>query len=203
MFRRTSGNAVGAFRGGGGAAKPRGMTRLILRRAGPDDAETLSRLGRDTFVETFGHLYPPEDLSAYLAGAYDVAATRASLADPGQASWLVEARRGDDRTAAVGYAAAGPCGLPHPEVGPGALELKRIYFLKSAQGAGEGGRLFGAVMDWMADRSPPDIWIGVWSENLGAQRFYARRGFSKVGEYGFPVGRTVDREFILRRRPAF
>ena len=58
-------------------------------------------------------------------------------------------------------------------------------------------------MDWMTEQSPPDLWIGVWSENLGAQRFYARRGFQKVGEYGFHVGRTVDREFILRRRPAF
>jgi ribosomal protein S18 acetylase RimI-like enzyme len=55
----------------------------------------------------------------------------------------------------------------------------------------------------MAAQAPPDIWIGVWSENLGAQRFYARRGFEKVGEYGFPVGKTLDHEFILRRRPAF
>jgi ribosomal protein S18 acetylase RimI-like enzyme len=55
----------------------------------------------------------------------------------------------------------------------------------------------------MTEQSPPDLWIGVWSENLGAQRFYARRGFQKVGEYGFHVGRTIDREFILRRRPAF
>ena len=175
------------------------MTDPILRLAGPDDAGALSRLGRDTFVETFGQLYPPEDLSTYLEGAYDLGATRASLADPAQASWLVEAPDGSP----IGYATAGPCGLPHPEVGAGALELKRIYLRKSAQGAGAGGRLFDAVMNWMAERSPPDIWIGVWSENLGAQRFYARRGFVKAGEYGFPVGRTVDREFILRRRPAF
>jgi diamine N-acetyltransferase len=39
----------------------------------------------------------------------------------------------------------------------------------------------------------------VWSENLGAQRFYGRYGFDKVGEYGFVVGKTIDREFILKR----
>jgi len=82
-------------------------------------------------------------------------------------------------------------------------ETKRIYLAGPAQGAGVGGRLFDEVMDWMAAQAPPDIWIGVWSQNLGAQRFYARRGFEKVGEYGFPVGKTLDREFILRRRPAF
>ena len=52
---------------------------------------------------------------------------------------------------------------------------------------------------WLLQDGPRDIWIGVWSENFGAQRFYERQGFAKVGEYGFHVGRTVDREFILRR----
>jgi ribosomal protein S18 acetylase RimI-like enzyme len=41
----------------------------------------------------------------------------------------------------------------------------------------------------------------VWSENFGAQRFYARYGFEKAGEYLFPVGDTNDLEFILRRLP--
>ena len=44
-----------------------------------------------------------------------------------------------------------------------------------------------------------DVWIGVWSENHGAQRLYARHGFEKVGEYEFKVGQTRDHEFILRR----
>ena len=43
------------------------------------------------------------------------------------------------------------------------------------------------------------IQLSVWSGNLGAQRFYARHGFSKVGEHTFPVGRVVDLEFTLRR----
>ena len=52
---------------------------------------------------------------------------------------------------------------------------------------------------WLEKDGPRTLWIGVWSENLGAQRFYARYGFHKVGEYEFPVGETRDREFILRR----
>ena len=175
------------------------MNPPILRRATTADAALLARIGRETFVETFGHLYPAEDLAAYLPSAYDLEATRESLEDSLQASWLLETETGEP----LGFATAGPCGLPHPGVGAGALELKRIYLAGPAQGAGVGGRLFDEVMDWMAARAPPDIWIGVWSENLGAQRFYARRGFEKVGEYGFPVGKTLDREFILRRRPAF
>ena len=46
-----------------------------------------------------------------------------------------------------------------------------------------------------------DVWIGVWSENYGAQRLYRRFGFDKAGEYEFVVGETRDREFIFRRVP--
>lgn len=170
------------------------MGEPTIRRAGPQDAETLSALGARTFSDTFAHLYDPEDLAAFLAEAYGLERTRADLADPAKASWLVEADG-----AAVGYALAGPCGLPHEAVTPGCGELKRIYFLKAHQGGGLGGRLFAEAMAWLQADGPRDVWIGVWSENFGAQRFYERHGFAKVGEYGFAVGRTVDREFILRR----
>jgi len=170
------------------------MTEPAIRRAGAADAETLSALGAQTFRETFAHLYPPEDLEAFLAEAYGLARTRADLADPAKASWLVEAGG-----RAIGYALAGPCGLPHTDVTPACGELKRIYFLKDHQGGGLGRALFAQVMDWLLQDGPRDVWIGVWSENHGAQRFYERQGFSKVGEYGFEVGRTVDLEFILRR----
>ena len=166
-----------------------------IRRAGPADAQVLSDLGARTFRDTFAHLYDSLDLADFLAEAYGLERTRADLADPAKAHWLVEAADGR----AIGYAQAGACGLPHDEVTPGCGELKRLYFLKDHQGGGLGGRLFAQVMAWLQASGPRDVWIGVWSENLGAQRLYGRHGFAKVGEYGFRVGRTVDREFILRR----
>jgi ribosomal protein S18 acetylase RimI-like enzyme len=170
------------------------MTEAVIRRAGPADAPTLAALGAQTFRETFAHLYPPEDLEVFLADAYGLERTRADLADPAKASWLVEA---DGR--AIGYALAGPCGLPHDDVTPACGELKRIYFLKDHQGGGLGKALFAEILAWLQSDRPRDVWIGVWSENFGAQRFYERQGFEKVGEYGFEVGKTVDREFILKR----
>jgi ribosomal protein S18 acetylase RimI-like enzyme len=54
-------------------------------------------------------------------------------------------------------------------------------------------------MAWLERDGPRDLWIGVWSENVGAQRFYGRHGFVRVGDYGFQVGSVTDHEFILRR----
>ena len=61
-----------------------------------------------------------------------------------------------------------------------------------------GTRLFEAALEWLETHYSP-LYIGVWSENDGAQRPYGRYGFVKVGEYGLRVGRTIDRELILRR----
>jgi len=167
-----------------------------VRRAGPQDAAALAAIGRVTFSETFGHLYPAEDLESFLNDAHGEGRAQADLADPSVAAWLAEV---DGRT--VGYALAGPCSLPHPAAAEDDGELKRLYLLASAQNGGLGARLMQAAMDWLERDRPRVIWIGVWSENFGAQRFYRRWGFSAVGAYDFPVGRTVDHELILRRAP--
>ena len=173
------------------------MTSLNIRKARPGDETALVDIGRRTFTETFGHLYPPQDLAHFLRTAHDEAVCAAELADPAFGLWLVEADG-----AAVGYCQAGPCTLPHPEARPADGELKRLYLLKAFHGGGVGGRLLAQVLDWLEKDGPRPLWIGVYFENFGAQRLYARHGFEKVGEYEFIVGGTRDPEFILRRLPA-
>lgn len=170
---------------------------LIVRRATPDDAASLAALGAATFTEAFGHLYVPEDLQAFLQESHSVDAYAKALADSRYALWLAEA---DGR--AIGYAQAGPCGLPHADVRPEDGELKRLYVRAGAQNAGTGRALMDAAMAWLLRDGPRTLWVSVWSENYGAQRFYARYGFSFAGEYAFIVGRQRDREFIYRRPTA-
>lgn len=170
------------------------VAMITVRRAAVADAETLHGLGRGTFVETFGHLYPPEDLDAFLDAAYATDKFAHELADPATAIWLAE-RDG----VAVGYAQAGACGLPHDDVTPDCGELKRLYLYKSEQGSGLGGRLLALALEWL-ERPGRRLWIGVWSENHGAQRLYGRHGFERAGQYEFPVGRVRDQEFIMMRR---
>lgn len=169
---------------------------MRIRRATPDDAAAVTRIATATFSETFGHLYPAQDLQAFLEEAYSLERAQVVLAHPDYAIWLVE-----HDGAVVGHAAAGPCGLPHAEVRPGDGELKRLYLLRAHQNGGWGARLFETALAWLERDGPRTLWVGVWSENLGAQRFYARYGFEKVGTYEFPVGQVRDLEFILRRPP--
>lgn len=165
-----------------------------IRRAKPGDAEALAAIGRATFVESFGHLYPPEDLDAFLAEGHSAQRAKADLANPAKAAWLVEAG-----SEVVGYALACPAKLPHPQVTAACGELDRIYLLADHRGGGVGSRLIAEVFAWLERDGPRRIWLGVFSENVGAQRLYARHGFEVVGSYKFVVGKTLDHEFIMRR----
>lgn len=168
---------------------------MRIRRATAADAEVLSAISRETFSETFAHLYTPEDLAWHLDFSYAPQKYVDALDEQGCAAWLLE----DDGGEVQGYAFVGPCGLPHADVQPGDMELKRLYLRGDVQNGGWGARLFAIAERWMLDNGPSALWVGVWSENFGAQRFYQRHGYAKVGEYLYPVGETRDLEFILRR----
>lgn len=167
-----------------------------IRRATLADVPELARLGRATFIEAFGHNYAPEDLEEFLGRAHSEAAYARLVGDAKIAAWLT----GGDDGSGVAYAIAGPCKLPVAGMEPGAGEIRQLYLRAAVQNRGLGTRLLLTALDWLAVQGRHPIYVGVWSQNPGAQRLYARFGFEKVGEYDFPVGRVLDREFILRRR---
>ncbi len=55
---------------------------ITYRDARPDDAEALSAMAQQSFIETFGPLYAPADLDAFLEQAMSPAAYARQLADP-------------------------------------------------------------------------------------------------------------------------
>jgi len=171
---------------------------FTIRIATPDDAATLAVLARETFIETFGHLYPPSDLADFLESSYALDTVRAQIADPRQ-RWLIAEASADANGGALGYSQAGPCSLPHPEVRDAHGELKRIYLRAEAKGTGLGRELMQQTLDWIEQSFEGPVWIGVWSENHRAQALYRKFGFDKAGEYEFAVGETRDHEFILMR----
>ena len=50
-----------------------------------------------------------------------------------------------------------------------------------------------------AARGADEVQLSVWSGNHGAQKFYARYGFSKVADITFLVGEQMDEEFLFAR----
>jgi GNAT superfamily N-acetyltransferase len=171
----------------------------VIRRAVAADAGILSALANQTFIETFiedlAIPYPKADLDWFLDYANSPAAMAARLADPNTAVWLAE-REGE----AVGYMIAGPADLARDDLEASDGMLHRLYVVRPAQGHGLAARMMDEALAWLSSTYSARPWLVVFSENLRAQRFYARYGFEICGEYDYPVGSWLDREFVMRRR---
>ena len=177
------------------ASETRPGSSAAIRRARGTDAAKLAEITAATFVETFAHLYPPQDLHRFLQEKSTPEACARLLAEPGVAAWFISAADDVPR----GYVVVGPCKLPVENLEPLAGELRQLYIRAEFQSHQLGSGLLTTALEWLDAQQRCPLYVGVWSENHGAQRLYARRGFVKVGEYGFKVGASVDHEFILKR----
>jgi ribosomal protein S18 acetylase RimI-like enzyme len=167
---------------------------VVYRDAQAEDAEALAALGRKTFVDTFGHLYPPDDLAAFCDQIYATPAQAALIAHP-----KTVIRIASQGAELVGYCQMGDFKLPFDPGGRRAMEIHRLYVIARVQGAGVAAALMEWALTRMRVQGAQDAFLGVYQDNPRAQRFYMRHGFEIVGTYKFPVGATIDDEFIMRR----
>ena len=169
------------------------MDSPACRDAGPADAARLATLGRDSFTETFGHLYSPENLAAFLSG-HSESGWRAELGDP---RFAVRIAQVGGRP--VAYAKLGPPSLPFEVSGP-SIELRQFYVLAAWHGSGIAAELMAWVLAESRRRGAEQLFLSVFVDNRRARRFYERYGFDYVGKYHFMVGSHADDDLIMRLR---
>lgn len=164
---------------------------LEYRDGTSEDAAIIERLYRESFVDTFGHLYGPADLSAFLAGA-TVEDWREELKDPDMHFRIAFA---DGRPA--GFARVGPGTMPK-QMQHGAVELRQLYLLPEFKGQG----IATVLMDWVIDdargRGAQHLYLSVFVDNHRARRLYQRYGFVEEGPYAFMVGNHADEDIVMR-----
>ena len=168
------------------------MKPISIRDARLADIPALAALGAATFAGTFQSLYSKENLSRFLDAYHSQSYYRQALSDPSVRLWIAE-QDGE----LVAYAKASPNSLPCDPPRPDALELSRLYTLKSHQGLRIGHDLMEEIISHAKRQNHDDVVLSVFSENFGAHRFYARYGFTKIGEYKFQVGDHFDAEWIM------
>ena len=167
-----------------------------LRDATPADVEALCRLATDAFLAAFGHLYRASDLDAFLAENRAVEVYRAHLTDP---NTRIEVAERDGALAAY-VMIHWPSEFASESDALRPLALHQLYCDPAMIGQGIGARL----MDWALGQAramgSDAVQLSVWSKNHGAQRFYARYGFTRIADIGFMVGTHRDEEFLFELR---
>lgn len=170
------------------------MPGIIIRRADLADAKLLTELGTQTFTETFSAENSEENMRAYLSTAFNVAKQAEELLDSQRYCFV-----GELDGVASGYAMLKQGEPPSSVSDKNAIELVRIYVLKSAVGLGLGGELMKACLELAASLGHKTIWLGVWERNYRAHSFYKRWGFEQVGTHIFQLGDDPQTDFLMQR----
>lgn len=165
---------------------------MHIRRAVPADAPALADLARTTFSDTFAATNDPADMALHLERAYGVAQQTAELLDTGITTLLVE----QDRNA-IAYAQIRDHHVPECVTGVTPLELWRFYVDRRWHGQGVAPALMERVKSEARLRGARTLWLGVWEHNARARAFYAKCGFSDVGEHIFLFGTDPQTDRVM------
>jgi GNAT superfamily N-acetyltransferase len=152
----------------------------------------LTALGARTFRDTYAAHTRPEDLESFVAAHFRHEIQAAALRDLTQ-QYLI---------AQLGGAAAGFALLCDGAGGPGVagkrpLMLAQLYVDRPHIGTGVGAALMRRCLELGRVGAHDIIWLTVWERNTRAIGFYARWGFTHVGEMPFEFGRDLHRDLVL------
>ncbi|NMB55146.1 MAG: GNAT family N-acetyltransferase [Leptolinea sp.] len=168
---------------------------MNIRLANTSDDRLLAELGARTFADSFSAENTPEDMAAYLAGAFSPEKQAAELADP-RSVFLIAEEDGQP----VGYARLKLGPAPECVTADRPIEIVRFYAIKEMIGRGVGAALMTACLDEARDRGSDVAWLDVWEKNPRAITFYRKWGFEKVGEQDFQLGDDLQNDWLMSRK---
>jgi GNAT superfamily N-acetyltransferase len=143
---------------------------LRIRRAGAGDVDALLTISSGLWAEDAG-THDPEVMNTDWPAQHGRASFEALIDDPDRLGLLAE----------VGGDLAGGLMGSFPELTPFVrlreARLNSLWVLPDHRGAGVGGPLVDAFLDWARERGAPYAIVTAFAANTGAQRFYERQGF--------------------------
>ena len=194
---------------------------LVIQEALTTDAEAIAKVGAATFALSFAHSMPTVDMQAYLEEAYTPTAISKEIASNQNQFFVarLKSTEGAETGEVAGFiqmklGTTDPCIPPDVQM----CELHRIYVSPDYHGGGTGQLLVERGLSWAQDqvlgskrldlavdtmaseevkKRRAGIWLGVWEENVKAQRFYRRWGFERLGAHDFIMGGTTQTDFVM------
>ena len=169
------------------------MSEIVINKIGNEQIDQLQQIGSQTFSETFAESNSAENMAKYLEEAYSYEKLSAELNDPNSLFYF--AMMGQD---VIGYLKLN-FGASQTELKDNdALEIERIYVLKSFQGKRVGQLLFDKAIQIAKEQNAEFVWLGVWEENKKAIQFYTRNGFVEFDQHVFVLGDEAQTDIMMK-----
>lgn len=168
-------------------------SEIAINSVRPDQILELQDISRRTFLETFSVQNSSENMEKYLS-------ENLSLRKLGE-----ELSENDSRFffATVGGKVAAYLKINFRQAQTelkeeNALEIERIYVLKTYQRRKLGQLLLNKAIEIAAQEALTYIWLGVWEENKRAIDFYTANGFKPFDKHVFKLGEDEQTDIMMK-----
>lgn len=158
-----------------------------IRKATPNDVETIRQLAEDIWWPTYGPLLDKEQISFMLGEIYSPEKLAYQIDNDVQTYLLLEEDGG-----AVAFASYSP-----REENADIYKLHKIYALPKTQGKGYGKALINEVTGRVRAAGKEILELNVNRYNK-AKSFYEKMGFSVIYEEDIPIGPYWMNDYVMR-----
>ena len=180
---------------------------MTYRLVEPKDLYQLVEIACTTFIDSFAEQNEPTTFYAYVEQAFAPEQLEKELHTEGSLFYFIEY---DNHI--IGYFKINTNKSPSQTDRPHfyfdfsayhsleMTELERIYLKKEFQGKGLAPEIMQFIEDDARQRNNQYLWLGVWSLNPKAIRYYEKCGFKTFGEHIFQIGDDAQTDYLMWKR---
>tara|TARA_B110000263_G_C15205232_1_gene462569 strand:- start:241 stop:750 length:510 start_codon:yes stop_codon:yes gene_type:complete len=165
-----------------------------IQPASTNDITQLSQFAAKTYSDTFQH-YNVEDLEKHLEKTCSESYFRSQINNSENKTIIIK-----ENNIIIAYAKYGKLELPINNPILPSVELHRLYVDTTKTNTGIGTKVINYILEKTIKEKHQSIYLGVYSDNKIAIKFYQKHGFQKIGEYNYPVGLHIDLEYIMQKK---
>lgn len=158
---------------------------INIVKANIEHAELITKIGRQSFLESHGNSASVEDVNRFVLKTYNKENISKEFENKKVLYHMIYV---NDKVA--GFSKIELNTLNNDINDLNVTKLDRLYLLKEFYGQHVGSKLFDFNIQLSKKQNQTGMWLAVWVENQKAIKFYTNKGCKIVGEYNFKISET-------------
>lgn len=168
---------------------------LNFNKCTTEDFSTLQEISFETYTDTFGEFNTPENMKAYLDGAYNKEKLISEIQTKDSTFYFLY-----DQNQLVGYLKLNQNQAQTEDISKNALEIERLYVRPDFKRRGYGRKLMEFAIQEAKNSEKELVWLGVWEHNEPAKAFYQSMGYQQQGSHSFFMGDDEQTDYIMVKK---
>jgi len=167
--------------------------QIVVKTAILEDASDIANIAKDTFVLACPSSAAPAEIEKYISNSLSTGYFKSVITS--KAAYIACAFVGGEMAGFVVAVYNSSCESQANL--NNAAEIQKLYIRPKFHGKEIAYKLMTSAINEITKPGIDTIWLGVYSNNIKAKRFYSKFGFNVVGKTNFTMGSEIHLDHIM------